>query len=245
MTVVSGLTETTKDIAPNGVLRAAINLGNPVLAQGTPAAPAGVTVDIARELAARLGVPVDLACFAAARESFEAMARGDADICFLAVEPARAEQVAFTAPYVVIEGVYVVPADSRLATPDDVDRDGVRVGVNEGSAYDLFLSRTLGKASLVRGDDGITLFREQGLEAAAGIRQVVTAFVAQNPEFRLVDQGFMQIRQALGTTLTRTPDTTRFLAAFIEDLKASGFIAAALRRSGQDGALVAPPAPRN
>lgn len=245
MTVVSGVTETSKDIAPNGVLRAAINLGNPVLAQGTPAAPAGVTVDIARELGARLEVPVDLACFAAARESFEAMARGDADICFLAVEPARAAQVAFTAPYVVIEGVYVVPAGSGLAAPADLDRDGVRIGVNEGSAYDLFLSRTLGKASLVRGDDGITLFREQGLEAAAGIRQVVTAFVAQNPEFRLVDQGFMQIRQALGTTLTRTPDTIRFLAAFIEDLKASGFIAAALRRSGQDAALVAPPAPRN
>jgi polar amino acid transport system substrate-binding protein len=243
VTVVSGLTETTKDIAPNGVLRAAINLGNPVLAQGTPAAPAGVTADIARELGTRLGVPVDLACFAAARESFEAMARGDADICFLAVEPARAEQVAFTAPYVVIEVVYVVPADSRLATRADVDRDGVRVGVNEGSAYDLFLSRTLEKASLVRGDDGITLFREQGLEAAAGIRQVVTAFIAENPEFRLVDQGFMQIRQALGTTLTRTPDTIRFLAAFIEDLKASGFIAAALRRSGQDPALVAPSRP--
>ena len=245
MTVVSGVTETSKDIAPNGVLRAAINLGNPVLAQGTPAAPAGVTVDIARELGARLEVPVDLACFAAARESFEAMARGDADICFLAVEPARAAQVAFTAPYVVIEGVYVVPVGSGLAAPADLDRDGVRIGVNEGSAYDLFLSRTLGKASLVRGDDGITLFREQGLAAAAGIRQVVTAFVAQNPEFRLVDQGFMQIRQALGTTLTRTPDTIRFLAAFIEDLKASGFIAAALRRSGQDAALVAPPAPRN
>jgi len=245
VTVVSGVNETSKDLAPNGVLRAAINLGNPVLAQGTPAAPAGVTVDIARELAARLGVPVDLACFAAARESFEAMARGDADICFLAVEPARAAQVAFTAPYVVIEGVYVVPADSGLDAPADLDRDGVRVGVNEGSAYDLFLSRTLGKASLVRGDDGITLFREQGLEAAAGIRQVITAFVAENPEFRLVDQGFMQIRQALGTTLTRTPDTTRFLAAFIEDLKASGFIAAALRRSGQDAALVALPAPRN
>jgi len=245
VTVVSGVTETSKDIAPNGVLRAAINLGNPVLAQGTPAVPAGVTVDIARELGARLEVPVDLACFAAARESFEAMARGDADICFLAVEPARAAQVAFTAPYVVIEGVYVVPAGSGLAAPADLDRDGVRIGVNEGSAYDLFLSRTLGKASLVRGDDGIALFREQGLEAAAGIRQVVTAFVAQNPEFRLVDQGFMQIRQALGTTLTRTPDTIRFLAAFIEDLKASGFIAAALRRSGQDAALVAPPAPRN
>jgi polar amino acid transport system substrate-binding protein len=239
VTVVSGVTETAKDLAPNGVLRAAINLGNPVLAQGTPAAPAGVTVDIARELGARLGVQVDLACYAAARQSFEAMARGDADICFLAAEPARAEQVAFTAPYVVIEGVYVVPADSGLAVPGDVDRDGVRVGVNEGSAYDLFLSRTLQHASLVRGDDGITLFREQGLEAAAGIRQVIAGFAAQNPECRLIDQGFMQIRQALGTTLNRTPHTVRFLAAFVEDLKASGFITAALRRSGQDSALVA------
>jgi polar amino acid transport system substrate-binding protein len=241
VTVVSGTNETGKDLAPNGVLRAAINLGNPVLAQGTPAAPAGVTVDIARELGARLGVPVDLACFAAARESFEAMARGDADICFLAVEPARAAQVAFTAAYVVIEGVYVVPADSGLIAPGDVDRGGVRIGVNEGSAYDLFLSRTLGKASLVRGEDGIALLRQQGLEAAAGIRQVVAAFAAQNPGFRMIDEGFMQIRQALGTTLNRTPDTVRFLAAFVENLKASGFIAAALERSGQDPALVAPP----
>ena len=243
MTVVSGLTETTKDIAPNGVLRAAINLGNPVLAQGTSAAPAGVTVDIARELGARLGVPVDLACFAAARESFEAMARGDADICFLAVEPARAEQVAFTAPYVVIEGVYVVPADSRLATPDDVDRDGVRVGVNEGSAYDLFLSRTLRQASVVRGRDGIRLFREQGLDAGAGIRQVVSGFVAGNPRFRMISEPFMQIRQAVGISRACASGTIQFLTAFIEDLKASGFIRDALRRSGQDSALAAPPQP--
>ena len=245
MTVVSGANETSKDLAPNGVLRAAINLGNPVLAQGTPVAPAGVTVDIARELGARLGVPVDLACFAAARESFEAMARGDADICFLAIEPARSAQVAFTAPYVVIEGVYVVPADSGLAAPGDVDREGVRIGVKEGSAYDLFLSRTLRRASVVRGEDGISLFREQGLEAAAGIRQVVAGFAAGTPGFRMIDEGFMQIRQALGTTRTRAPGTVRFLAAFVEDLKASGFIAGALRRSGQDAALVAPPAPRN
>lgn len=232
--------EVTSDLAPNGVLRAAINLGNPVLAQGTPAAPAGVTVDIARELGARLGVPVDLACFAAARESFAAMTRGDADICFLAVEPARAAQVAFTAPYVVIEGVYLVPADSGLTAPGDVDRAGVRIGVNEGSAYDLFLTRTLERASVVRGEDGISLLREQGLEAAAGIRQVVAAFAEDNPEFRMIDEGFMQIRQALGTTRTRAPGTLRFLASFVEDLKASGFIAGALERSGQDGALVAP-----
>jgi polar amino acid transport system substrate-binding protein len=240
VTVVSSAgDEIRKDLAPNGVLRAAINLGNPVLAQGTPTAPAGVTVDIARGLGLRLDLPVDLACFGAARESFEAMARGDADICFLAIEPARAAQVAFTAPYVVIEGVYVVPADSGLTTPADVDRQGVRIGVNEGSAYDLFLSRTLQQAHLVRGEDGIALLREQGLEAAAGIRQVVAGFTDRTPGFRLIDEGFMQIWQALGTTLTRAPATIRFLTAFVEELKISGFIGDALRRSGQDSDLVA------
>ncbi len=246
MTVVSSVDdEVIADLAPRGALRAAINLGNPVLAQGTASAPAGVTVDIARELAARLGVAADLTCFGAARESFGAMARGDADICFLAIEPARAAQVAFTAPYVVIEGVYVVPAGSGLTAAADVDRDGVRIGVNEGSAYDLFLSRTLQRARLVRGEDGIGLFRGQGLEAAAGIRQVVGDFTARTPGFRMIDEGFMQIRQALGTTLTRAPATVRFLAGFIEELKASGFVGDALRRSGQDGVLVAPPEPRN
>ena len=110
---------------------------------------------------------------------------------------------------------------------------------------ELYLSRTLRRASVVWGEDGITLLREQGLEAAAGIRQVVAAFAAGTPGFRMIDEGFMQIRQALGTTLTRAPDTVRFLAAFVENLKASGFIAGALRRSGQDGSLVAPPGPRN
>jgi polar amino acid transport system substrate-binding protein len=139
--------------------------------------------------------------------------------------------------------VYLVPADSGLTAPGDVDREGVRIGVNEGSAYDLFLSRTLNRASVVRGEDGISLLRAQGLEAAAGIRQVVAGFAAATPGFRMIDEGFMQIRQALGTTRTRAPGTLRFLAGFVEDLKASGFIADALRRSGQDGALVAPASP--
>ena len=233
----------SSDLAPGGVLRAAINLGNPVLAQGTAAAPAGVTVDIARELGTRLAVPVRLVCFDAARESFEAMAKGDADICFLAIDPARAAEVAFTAPYVVIEGVFVVPADSGITALADVDREQVRIGVKKGSAYDLFLSRTLRRASVVRGEDGVGVFRRQGLEAGAGIRQSVSDFVARNQGFRLIDERFMQIRQALGTTRTRAPGTVRFLAAAIEELKATGFIGDALRRSGQDGALVAPPEP--
>src|SRR6478672_6030965 len=123
-----------RDLAPSGVLRASINLGNPVLAQGTPDDPSGVTVDLAREVASRLEVPLELLCFDAARKSFEAMAGGRADLCFLAVDPARATEVAFTAPYVVIEGVYVVPVDSPVRSVADVDRDGVRVGVKHGSA---------------------------------------------------------------------------------------------------------------
>jgi polar amino acid transport system substrate-binding protein len=242
--VVSDVRDTVVgELAPAGALRVAINLGNPVLAQGTAAAPSGVTVDIAAELGTRLGVPVELVCFNAARESFEAMRQGSADICFLAIEPARAAEVAFTAPYLVIEGVFVVPGESRITSPADVDHDGVRVGVNEGSAYDLFLSRTLQRASLVRGLDGLALLRGQDLDAGAGIRQVISGFVASNPGFTMIDEAFMQIHQAVGTLRTRSPDAVRFLAAVIEDLKASGFIAEALRRSGQDGALVAPAEP--
>lgn len=230
------------DLAPTGTLRASINLGNPVLAQGTPDAPAGVTVDLAREVAARLGVPVEFRCFDAARKSFEAMTEGRADLCFLAIDPAREAEVAFTAPYVVIEGVYVVPDGSPIRTAAEVDRDGVRVGVKQGSAYDLFLTRELRHAMVVRGDEGVDVFRDQGLEAGAGIRQPVTEFAARHPGHRLVEGAFMQIRQALGTTRSRRPETVRFLRDLVEELKASGFVAESLRRSNRPDATVAPPA---
>jgi polar amino acid transport system substrate-binding protein len=233
--------ELVTDLAPSGVLRASINLGNPVLAQGTPDAPGGVTVDIAREVAARLGVPASFVCFDAARKSFEAMMTGAADICFLAIEPVRAAEVAFTPPYVLIEGVYAVPSDSPLTSPADVDQPGVRVGVNQGSAYDLFLSRSLKHATVVRGDEGTAVFLEQKLEAAAGIREPMTAFVASQPGLRLIDGRFMEIRQAVGVPKAKRPEVVRFLRDLVEELKASGFIAESLRRSGQTAA-VAPPA---
>lgn len=230
----------TEDLAPTGVLRASINLGNPVLAQGTADAPAGITVDIARELGRRLGLPVEFRCFDAARKSFEAMAQGSADICFLAVDPARAAEVAFTEPYVLIEGVYVVPEGSALSTAAEVDAAGVRIGVKEGSAYDLHLTRELTDATVVRGAEGVDVFREQGLEAGAGIRQPATAYVASHPGVRLVEPAFMQIRQAVGTTVSRRPETVAFLREFVEELKAAGFVADALRRSGQSETLAAP-----
>jgi len=228
------------DLAPTGVLRAALNLNNPVLVQGTPAAPSGVTVDIGREIAARLGVPVEFRCFTGARDSFTATAAGQADVCFLAIEPARAAQIAFTAPYVLIEGVYAVPGESPLTTVDEVDSPGVRIGVKEGSAYDLFLTRTLRNATVVRGDEGTEVFLGQHLDAAAGVREPMTEFTAAHPGCRLIEGRFMEIPQAVGTAKTRRAESIQFLRELIEELKSAGFVADALRRSGQT-APVAPP----
>ncbi|WP_030321979.1 transporter substrate-binding domain-containing protein [Streptomyces flavochromogenes] len=230
------------DLAPTGTLRASVNLGNPVLAQGTPEAPTGITVDLAREIGSRLGLPVELLCFDAARKSFEAMADGRADLCFLAVDPARETEVAFTAPYVVIEGVYAVPLDSGLTTVEEVDAPGVRIGVKQGSAYDLFLSRSLAHATVVRGAEGVDTFRVEGLEVGAGIRQPMTSYVQEHPEVRLIEDRFMEIRQAVGTTVGRAPETVAFLRSTVEELKANGFVADSLRRAGQDAGLLAPPA---
>jgi polar amino acid transport system substrate-binding protein len=151
---VSGIpSDVVKDLAPSGKLRVAINFGNIVLAQKNAAGePAGITIDLARELGRRLGVPIELAAFDAAGKVFDALKAGALDIVFLAIEPVRAAEIAFTAPYVIIEGVYMVPRDSALKTVTEVDRAGVRVAVNKGSAYDLFLTRTLKHAELVRGE---------------------------------------------------------------------------------------------
>ncbi len=152
----------TSHVATTGTLRAVINLGNPVLAQGTAAEPRGVTVAIARELARWLAVPLHLECVDAARKSYAAMTENRVDLCFLANEPVRKEGVAFTAPYVVIDGVYVTDLDAPFQTSDEVDRDGVRIGVRNGSAYDLFLSRSLKHADLVRADEAPTSTNSKG-----------------------------------------------------------------------------------
>lgn len=233
------LADVLHDLAPTGAVRAAINLGNPVLAQGTADDPRGVTVDVARELSRRLGVPVRFLVFDAAGKVFEALKSGAWDVAFLAIEPVRAAEIAFTSPYVVIEGVYAVAHDSPLATIADVDRPGVRIAVNSGSAYDLYLTRTLKGASIVRAGDAAAAFERDRLEVLAGVRQPVEAYVASRPGLRLIAGRFMEIRQAMGTPKDRRTGV-RYLSAFIDELKASGFIAAALKRSGQSETLVAP-----
>lgn len=184
-------------LAPTGRLRAAINLGNPVMAQGTPDNPRGVTVDLARHIAAALGVPVAFECVDAAKDSFGLLVDGRVDIAFVAIETARAEKVAFTVPYKFIEGVFAVRAQSPLLSPGDVDREGVRIGVKEGSAYDLYLTRTLQHAQLVRGPEGVDVFERDGLEAGAGVREPTTEWVASHPGTRLIGEAFMEIRQAV------------------------------------------------
>ena len=236
-----------KDLAPTGKLRAAINLGNMVLAQKDPATGdlRGVTVDLARELARRVGLPLELVPFDAAGKVFDALKNGAWDVAFLAIEPVRAAEIAFTAPYVIIEGVYMVPVDSPLRSVGDVDRDGVRIAVNKASAYDLFLTRTLKHARLVRGENGIELFLKDKLEAAAGVKQPLVEFAKTNPNVRIMDGRFMEIRQAMGTPKQRYQGreaVPRYLHAFVEEMKASGFVAKALERSNQPDAMVAPAA---
>lgn len=241
--------ELVRELAPTGTLRAAINLGNSVMAQKDERSGVlgGVTVELANELGKRLGVPVSLVPFEAAGKVFEAMQQGQLDVAFIAVEPARAAELDFTAPYVLIEATYMVPKDSPLKTVADVDRAGVRVAVGRGSAYDLYLTRTLKNATIVRSATGgccsmIDLFVADKLEAVAGVRQQLVAHSGKDPAMRIMSDRFMDVPQAVATPKGRKA-TPAFLHAFVEEVKASGFVADALKRSGQVGALVAPAAP--
>ena len=232
------------ELAPTGKLRAAINFGNPVLAQRDQASgePRGVSVDLAGELARRLGVPVELVTYNSAGKVFEALKTGAWDIAFLAIDPARATEIAFTAPYVIIEGIYLVPADSPLRRIQDIDREGVRVAVGNKSAYDLYLTRTLKRAQLVRvptSAEALDVFLKDKLEAAAGVKQPILQFAKIHPNVRVIDGRFMVIEQAMGTPKGREAGLL-YLREFIEEMKASGFVARGLEKSGQGDATVAP-----
>ena len=234
-------------ITPTGVLRASINLGNPILANTDPSTgtACGVSVDLARAFAERLGVPLELAVFNSAGRSVEAVANEEADIGFFALDPARGVGIGFSSPYVLIEGCYLVRHDSPLHQNQDVDRPGIRVVVGTGSAYDLYLSRELKHATLVRAPTSPTVvdtFVEQGLEVAAGVRQQLEADAIRFPGHRLLPGRFMIIQQAMGLPKGRGERARQFLADFVENMKSSGFVAAALTRHGIEGASVAPSA---
>jgi polar amino acid transport system substrate-binding protein len=233
-------------LAPTGKLRAAINYGNPVLAfkDATTGEPRGVSVDLARELARRLGVPLEMVFYTAAGKVTEGARTGQWDIAFVAIDPARAVDMDYSAGYVVIEGVYLVPQDSPIRANAEVDRDGVRVAAARGSAYDLFLQRELTRAKIVPAPTSaavVDTMVAQRLEVAAGVKQQLEADAKRVPGLRLLDGRFMVINQAMATPKGR-PEGARYLAAFVEEMKASGFVADGLKRSGVEGAAVAPPA---
>jgi polar amino acid transport system substrate-binding protein len=236
-----------KDLAPSGRLRAAINFGNPVLVQKDPATrePRGVSPDLARELARRLEVPVDFIPFDGAGKVVDAVKADAWDVAFLAIDPTRADSITFTAPYVVIEGTYLVPETSPLRAPEDADKDGVRIAVSTGSAYHLYLKRELKHAQLAEvqgGDPVFDLLVQNRANAAAGIRQALMSFASAHPDFRVMPGRFMAINQAMAAPKGRELGA-RFLRAFVEEMKASGFVARALAASGQADAAVAPPTP--
>ena len=235
-----------QSFAPTGKLRAGINVGNPILAKLDTATqkPVGVSVDLATELAKRLGVPVEYVVFDAAGKSVEALSTEKVDIGFFAVDPMRADAIAFTAPYVLIEGSYLVRKNSPLQRNEEVDRAEHSIVVGKGSAYDLFLTREIKQAKLVRSPTSPTvvdMFVAEKHDVAAGVKQQLELDAKRLPDLRLLPGSFMVISQAMGVPKKRGADAEKFLRTFVEDMKASGFVQQALERHKIEGASIAPP----
>ncbi|APW37728.1 ABC transporter substrate-binding protein [Rhodoferax koreense] len=236
--------ELVQTFAPTGTLRASINLGNPILANlGQDGKPFGVSIDLARGFARLLGVELELVVFDTAGKSVEAVTQAQADFGFFAVDPVRGAGIDFTAPYVLIEGAYLVRQASPLQANDEVDRPGQRVVVGKGSAYDLYLTRELKQAEILRAPSSpkvVDSFLELGAEVAAGVKQQLEADAQRVPGLRLLPGRFMVIQQAMGLPKGRGAAAASVLRRFVEDMKASGFVAEALQRHGIQGASVAP-----
>ena len=234
------------DLAPTGKLRVGINYGNPVLAtrDAVSGKLRGVAVDLALELGRRVGVPADLVAFESAGKMFDAVKAGAWDVAFLAIDPGRADEIDFTAAYIEIEGTYLVPPGSPLRAIADVDREGVRMGVSANSAYDLFLSRSLQHARLLRAptpDAAFELILAGKVDVVAGVRQHLVANAGKLPGARGPEGRFMAIQQALGIPKGRDAGA-KYLREFIEDVKASGAVARAIEKAGVRGVSVPPKA---
>lgn len=224
-----------RELAPTGPIRVAINTGNPVLARkGVDGGdPTGVSVDIAREVGRQCATPVVLVSHASAGDVFAALEHGEWDMAFLAIEPVRAERIAFTAPYLQIEGTCLVRRESPLHGAADLDRPGTRIAVTQGAAYDLFLTRTLRHAEIVRlpdGDAALACLAHGDADAVAGIRQALDAAARRQPEVRVLADPFMQIEQAIAVPKSRHA-AAAWLRAFLDETVASGFIARTLDRN--------------
>ena len=237
--------EVVSELAPTGVLRAAINMGNALLVTGrTPSGdPEGVAPDMAREIASRLGVSVTYVPYARPGELADAAGNGVWDIGLIGAEPQRAEKITFTPAYVEIEATYLVPAGSALKAVAEVDRAGVRIAVTARSAYDLWLERNIKHAQLIRaegGDATFKLFIDEKLEALAGLRPRLVEDVQKLPGARILDGQFTAVQQAVGTSRQNTAGAA-FLREFVEEAKASGLVARLIERHKVVGRLSVAP----
>jgi polar amino acid transport system substrate-binding protein len=234
----------SKDFAPTGTLRASINLGNPILAnKDASGQPFGVSIDLATELAKRLNVPLSLVVFDAAGKSVDAVTNEKADFGFFAIDPVRGQGISFTGPYVLIEGSYLVANNSPLTSNEQVDQKGIRIAVGKGSAYDLFLTREIKHAEIHRAPTSPTtvdFYISEKLEVAAGVKQQLEMDAKRLGNVRLLPGRFMVIEQAMGLPKTRSLEAQVFLKQFVEEMKASGFVAQSLARHNIQGAAVAP-----
>src|SRR5712691_6243106 len=235
------------DLAPTGKLRAGINYGNFILAKKDPSSgeSGGVAIDLTRELGRRLSVPVEIVAYDSVATMVDAAKTGAWDIAFLGADPARAGEISFTAAYLEIEATYLVPAGSPLRSIEDVDREGVRVAAPARAAYELFLSRSLQRAQLVRapnGDAAIELFTTGKVEALAGLRQGLVGLAEKHPGSRILDGQFFGVQQAVGVPKGREAGI-QYLRGFVEEAKVSGLVARAIEKTGARGVSVAPKAP--
>ncbi|MFL5277199.1 MAG: transporter substrate-binding domain-containing protein [Myxococcales bacterium] len=233
----------TAEVAPGGTLRVGLNYQNFLLVSGDGAdgEPCGVAPDVARELARRLGLSIEWLRFDTAGKLFDAVKAADCDVGFLGSEPQRASEVAFTGAYLEIPVTFLVPAGSTIGAIAEVDRKGVRVAVSERSAYDLYLSRNLKQAEIVRAP-GIAAsfdwFVERKLEALAGLKPKLVEENARIPGSRILDGQITSVQQAIAAPRGREV-TARYLRDFVEDVKRSGFVALAIANNGVEGVNVA------
>ena len=229
------------DLAPTGKLRVGLNMSNFLLtATGADGKPKGVAADLGHELGKRLGVPVELVPYPNPGALGDAAKTGAWDVGFLGAEPQRARDIDFTAAYVEIEATYLVPPGSPIKTIADVDRPGARIAISGRSAYDLYLTRELKHAELVRerGDDVFKRFVSDKLDAMAGLRPGLMKDQAKLPGSRLLEGNFTAVQQAAGTPKGR-PAGAQYLKEFIEDVKASGLVAKTIEKNSVRGLTVA------
>ena len=235
-----------QQLAPQGLLRAGLNLSNYLLVSGQDPQGQwqGVAPDMARAIAGRLGVGVEFVPYKTPGELADAADTGAWSIGLIGADPARAEKISFTAPYAQIEATYLVPPGSALQHADDVDRDGVRIAGYARSAYDLWLVRNIKHATLVHVpcfDAAWDLFCSQGLEALACLKPKLLTDQEKFPGSRILPGYFMTVQQAVGTS-KKNPEAAAFLAAFVEEMKAGGKVAAWIDKHKSAGLSVAPAA---